>query len=82
LNWERKDQLTRSGPWNVTAIWSGGGLGLEPPGELERLPDGELLRRAARALTVDVHLLCDAFLRQPEMTTKRPGVWWEMGMPA
>jgi hypothetical protein len=41
--------------------------------ELEVLPDGELLNRAARALAVDVTVICEAFLRQPEAIVYKPG---------
>jgi hypothetical protein len=41
--------------------------------ELEILPDGELLNRAARALAVDVTVVCKAFLRQPEAIVYKPG---------
>jgi hypothetical protein len=41
--------------------------------ELEKLPDGELLNRAARALAVDVTVVCEAFLRQPEVVIYKPG---------
>jgi hypothetical protein len=41
--------------------------------ELEILPDGELLNRAARALAVDVTVVCEAFLRQPEAVIYKPG---------
>jgi hypothetical protein len=42
--------------------------------ELENLPDGELLHRVARELAVDVIVVCDAFLRQPEAIIYKPGV--------
>lgn len=41
--------------------------------ELEKLPDAELLRRAARALAVDVTVVGDAFLRQPQAIIQKPG---------
>jgi hypothetical protein len=40
--------------------------------EIERLPDGELLQRAARALAVDVTVVCEAFLHQPEAVVYKP----------
>jgi hypothetical protein len=40
--------------------------------ELEKLPDAELLRRAARALSVDVTVVGDAFLRQPQVIIQKP----------
>jgi hypothetical protein len=41
--------------------------------ELEKLPDAELVRRAARELAVDVTVVCEAFLRQPEAVIYKPG---------
>jgi len=41
--------------------------------KLEKLPDRELLRRAARALAVDVTLVGEAVLRQPQIFTDRSG---------
>jgi hypothetical protein len=41
--------------------------------ELEKLPDGELLHRVARELAVDVTVVCEAFLRQPEAIVYKPG---------
>ena len=40
--------------------------------EIEKFPDGELLRRAARALAADVTAVSEAFMRQPEIIIQRP----------
>src|SRR5262245_29620452 len=41
--------------------------------ELENLPDGELLHQVARELAVDVIVVSNAFLRQPETIINKPG---------
>ncbi len=41
--------------------------------ELKKLPDRELLRRAARALAVAMIVVADAFLRQPQTVVNKPG---------
>jgi hypothetical protein len=41
--------------------------------ELENVPDGELLHRVARELAVDVTVVCEVFLRQPEAIIYKPG---------
>ena len=41
--------------------------------ELENLPDGELLSRAVRELAVNVIVVSNAFLRQPEAIIYKPG---------
>jgi hypothetical protein len=40
--------------------------------KLEKLADAELLRQAARALAVDVTVVGDAFLRQPQVIIQKP----------
>ncbi len=40
--------------------------------EIEKLPDGDLLRRVARALAADVIAVGDAFLREPETVIRKP----------
>jgi hypothetical protein len=42
-------------------------------GELEKLPEGELLRRAAREAAIAVTVVGHAFLRQPEAIIYKPG---------
>jgi hypothetical protein len=41
--------------------------------ELEKLTDGQLLRRAARAVAETVILVCHALMREPETIISKPG---------